>query len=461
MSPSHRPARWRIAVALSLVLALLGCTAPRAERAQRPPVRVEETPIEETQESLRDGTTSPGTDGPRPAWSAPVRRLDQELGATGQLIVVPDERELRAVDRATGQDRWRHPFTTGYRYVIAGGSIVASDNDDGGVEVLDAATGVTRWRAAESQDVVVDAQAVYARECAGTGRAATCAIIGRDVQSGRQLWKLPSDRFARVSDVALGARTPYAPAAGRYVAVRLSTSDRPATYTPVAPTTGRTGAGRLPNRAWYGFVAGDLLVSTDNDPPKGDRRCTVSIASVHTATGARGWSGAVYSGRREDGECAKRLAHDRNGQTLIGSGTRLVAVTADERPQLVDLRTGATVWKGAVAGVPIDGDDRSVLVRGKADAGELALLDLATGASRWTAPDPGLAGTSASWRSAVTAGLVAVSGAEDDRPQVLVYEVGTGRQLGRYPGWLAGAGRDWVAVSHSGAGGLAVDLHTF
>ncbi|WP_328348174.1 outer membrane protein assembly factor BamB family protein [Micromonospora sp. NBC_00421] len=457
MSPSHRPARWRtVAVALSLVIGLPGCTAPRAERAERPSARVEQT-----QESLRDGVASATPDGPRPAWSVSVRRLDQELGESGQLVIVPDERELRAVDRATGQERWRHPFTTGYQYVIAGGSIVASDNDDGGMEVLDAATGATRWRADGSQDVVVHEEVVYARECAGTGSSATCVITGREVQNGRELWKLPADRFARVSDVTLGARTPYAPATGRYVVVRLSTPTRPATYTPVAPTTGRAGAGRLPNRAWYGFVAGDLLVSTDNDPPKGDRRCTVSVTSVNATTGVRGWSGAVYSGRREDGECAKRLAHHRSGPTLIGTGTRLVAVTADERPQLVDLRTGGTVWKGDAAGVPIDGDDRSVLVRGTADTGALALLDLATGVPRWTAPDPALAGTSASWRSAVTAGLVAVSAAEDDRPQVVVYEVGTGRQLGRYPGWLAGAGKDWVAVSHSGAGGLAVELHTF
>ncbi len=390
-----------------------------------------------------------------------VRRIDQELGETGRLIVVPDGRELRAVDRATGQQRWAHPFDGSFRYVIAGGSIVVSDNNDGGVDVLDALTGATRWRAAGSQDVVVDGQAVYARDCVGAGTAATCVIIARELESGRQLWKLPSDRFARVGDVTLGARPPYAPATGRYVVVRLGTSGRAATYTPVAPTTGRAGAGRLPNRAWFGFAADDLLVSTDHDPPKGDRRCTVSIASVNAGTGAKGWSGAVYSGRRQDGECAKRLANDRSGKELIGVGTRLVAVTADERPQLVDLRTGRTVWQGVAAGVPIDGDDRSVLVRDTADSGALALLDLATGVARWTAPDPALPGTSASWRSAVTARLVAVSGAEDDRPMVLVFEADTGRQLGRYPGWLAGAGTDWVAVSHSGTGGLTVDLHTF
>ncbi|WP_343448500.1 outer membrane protein assembly factor BamB family protein [Micromonospora oryzae] len=456
MSPSHRPARWSVAaLALGLVAGLLGCTAPRAERTDRPSVRVEQT-----QKSLRHRVTSPA-EGPPPAWSVPLRRLDQELGEIGPVILVPDTRELRAVDRATGQERWRHPFTTGYQYVIAGGSIVAADSDDGGMEVLDAATGATRWRTAASQDVVVHEQTVFARECAGTGDSATCTIVGRDVPSGRQLWERPADRFARVSDVTLGARTPYAPASGRYVAVRLSTSPRSATYAPVAPTTGRVGAGRLPNRAWYGFVAGDLLVTTDNDPARGEQRCTVSIATVDAATGDKGWSGVVFSGRKEDGECGKQLAHHHSGLTLIGAGTRLVAVTADGRPQLVDLRTGRTVWKGAAVGVPIDGDNQSVLVRGNAEAGELALLDLSTGVTRWTAPDPLLSGASASWRSAVTEGLVAVSAAEDDRPIVLVYEARTGRQLGRYPGWLAGAGADWVAVSHTGPDGLAVDLRVF
>ncbi|MBM7078747.1 outer membrane protein assembly factor BamB family protein [Micromonospora humida] len=452
--PSHRPARWRTAVvALTLVVGLPACAAPRPQRPL--------TPVEQTPERLREGSRSPTPQVPQAAWSVSVRRIEQPLGETGQLIVVPDGRELRAVDRVTGQQRWAHPFAGSFRYVIAGGSIVVSDNNDGGVDVLDARTGATRWRAAGSQDVVVHGQAVYARDCVGVGAAATCVIIARELESGRELWKLPSDRFARVSDVTLGARPPYAPAAGRYVVVRLSTTGRAATYTPVAPTTGRAGAGRLPNRAWFGFAADDLLVSTDHDPPKGDQRCTVSIASVDAGTGAKGWSGAVYSGRRQNGECAKRLANDLSGMELIGVGTRLVAVTADERPQLVDLRTGRTVWRGVAAGVPIDGDDRSVLVRDTADTGALALLDLATGVARWTAPDPVLPGTSASWRSAVTARLVAVSGAEDERPMVLVYDADTGRQLGRYPGWLAGAGTDWVAVSHSGTGGLAVDLHTF
>ncbi|MFV2116607.1 PQQ-binding-like beta-propeller repeat protein [Micromonospora sp. LOL_025] len=411
-----------------------------------------------TQESLRGSETGAEQEGPEPIWSMTADRLDQPLTQLGQVIVVPDERELRAVDRSTGQDRWRHPFPVSYQYAVAGDLIVLSASNGGPLEVLDAATGATRWRAEDTQDVVVQQQVVYDRECVGTGRSAKCVVIARDVRDGRQLWKLPADRFARVTDEALGVRAPHAAPTGRYVAVRLDGR----TYTTVATTTGRAGAGRLPSRAWHGFVAEGLLVTTDHDPPRDDRRCTVSIATADAATGARGWSGEVFSGRREDGECAKRLAHDRSGLALLGAGTRLVAVTAAGRPQVIDLRTGRTQWEGAASGVPVDGDDRSVLVRRTADEGELALLDAATGATRWSAPDPGLSGTSASWRSSVTKRLVAVSGAAGERPVVLVHDVSTGRQLGRYPGWLAGAGDDWVAVSHSGGpDGTALGLYAF
>jgi outer membrane protein assembly factor BamB len=442
-------------VALSLVVGLAACTRPRAEPPEPP-----EPSVEVSQESLRGGGTGPGHEGPDPVWSVSVNRVDQQLARIGQMVVVPDERELRAVDRSTGQDLWRRPYSMSYQYAVADGLIVVSASDGGPLEVLDAVTGATRWRAGDTQDVVVHQKVVYNRECVGAGQSAKCVVIARDVRDGRQLWKLPADRFARVTDVALGARVPYAPPTAPYVAVRLSSAAR--TYTTVGATTGKAGAGRLPNRAWYGFVAGDLLVATDNDPPRGDQRCTVSIATVNAATGARGWSGEVYSGRKEDGECAKRLANYRSGLVLIGAGTRLVAVTKAERPQLIDLRTGKAQWEAATAGVPIDGDDRSVLVRRSSDEGELALLDMITGTPRWTAPDPGLSGTSASWRSTVTGRLVAVSGATGNRPAVLVYDVPTGRQLGRYPGWLAGAGDDWVAVSRPGGpDGITLDLHTF
>jgi len=97
--------------------------------------------------------------------------------------------------------------------------------------------------------------------------------------------------------------------------------------------------------------------------------------------------------------------------------------------------------------VPIDSSYGGVLIRQYADEGGLTLLDNSTGNPLWTAPDPGLSGQSASWRTSVGRRLTAVSGATGDRPFVLVYNSATGQQLGRYPSWLAGAGEDWVAVT--------------
>ncbi|SBT39179.1 outer membrane protein assembly factor BamB family protein [Micromonospora auratinigra] len=454
--PSYRPSRWCAAgLALGLVAGLAACSPPRAESPERP------SPAASTdRKSHRKSVRPAGEEGPTATWSLRANRIDEQSAQVGPVIVIPDERELRAVDRATGADRWRHSFARSYRYTVADGLIVVTaGNGDGPLEVLDPATGAVRWRADDTQDVVVHQKTVYDRECVGTGPSARCAVVAHDIRDGRRLWRLPSDRFASVSDKALGARTPYAPATDRYLPARLTATDG---FHAVAAGTGKLATGRLPSRAWYGFMAGDLLVTTDNDPPQGDRQCTVTIATVDAATGAKRWSGPVYSGRRENGDCQKWLTNRESGMDLIGAGTRLVAVTATGRPQLVDLGTGKAVWVGATPGVPIDGDDRSVLVRRTADEGELALLDLETGTPRWTAPDPGLSGQSASWHSTVTGRLVAVSGATGDRPFVLVLDVATGRQLGRYPGWVAGAGEDWVAVTHSGGpDGITLDLHTF
>jgi len=124
-------------------------------------------------------------------------------------------------------------------------------------------------------------------------------------------------------------------------------------------------------------------------------------------------------------------------------------LTEDGHPQVFDLATGRTVWRGDAKGVPIDGDGRTLLIRDHTDEESLSLLDFATGRLLWTAPDPGLKGTSASRRIAITGRLIAVSGAVGTRPHVLVYRVEDGRKLGLFPGWLHGLGEDWAAIGHS------------
>jgi hypothetical protein len=49
-----------------------------------------------------------------------------------------------------------------------------------------------------------------------------------------------------------------------------------------------------------------------------------------------------------------------------------------------------------------------------------------------------------------------VTGAVEDHPTVHVYDLGNGQQLGNFPGWMGGAGDDWVTIVHGGDGGTSV-----
>lgn len=414
---------------------------------------------------LTDGPSTPSgpkREGPAPAWSMTVATGDPGAAvAIGDVLVVPDESALLGVTRAAGKRQWRRDFAEGYRFWVAGDLIAVQSKKDGPLEVIDPTTGSTRWRADKpTWDFVVYQQAVYTGACASTegARPTGCTITARDIRDGRTLWTAPASYG--VVDTAIGAREPYAPAAGPYLAAGVGTPDRP--YAAVDPATGRALGTGVVLDGWYQLAAGSLLVSADHDPPSGDDQCTVTVRISDGRTGKPTWSGAVYSGRHKSGECDKRLVHSKTGLELIGAGTRIAAVTNGDRPQVFDLATGRTVWAGDKDGVPIDGDARSVLVREYADEGALTMYDFETGKVRWTAADPGLSGQSASWDSAVTGGLVAVSGATGERPFVRVYDATTGRQLGQFPGWLRGAGDDWVAVTHSaGVSTLDFDLIRF
>jgi hypothetical protein len=425
----HRRAPYAVA-ALLMTLTSAGCGTPPAL------------------ENLRDG--------PAARWSVPfVGGGQQRVVVIGDAVVIPDAKTVRAVSRATGAVLWQRQLPTDYRITVAGDLILVQESKEGPLEVLEAATGATAWRATPAPfELVIYRAAVYffscrqdgSKEASGKDTGRDCSITARDIRSGTPLWTVPTGTYT-VSDDAIGVRRPYAPTAGRYLVAGVGNGAQP--YALIDPATGRALAGRAQLDGWYQLAVGTLLVDVNNDPPAGDRRCTVRVAAYDGATGARAWTTEVFSGRATNDECQRTLAPYRTEQTLIGAGSRIAASTDGRQPQVVDLATGATVWTASTTGVPIDGDDHFMLIRDRADAGPLALLDFGSGARRWSAPDPGLSGQSASWATAVTGRLVAVSGAKGERPFVLVYAAADGRRLGRFPSWLAGAGEDWVAVSHT------------
>lgn len=396
-------------------------------------------------------------DGPAAAWSVPAGPGFHGVAVVAEVVLVAEDHRLLGLDFQTGRQRWSREVPDAFQLRIASGLAVVEQNRDpvrnqqqSHLEVLDPATGVTRWKAAPTAgDFVVRQQAVFSGDCADTAALppAGCVVTARDVRDGRKLWKVPNASSAAA--YAIGGRNPDAPAGGTQLAVAVGDGGRP--WRAVDAATGRVLPGAIGADGWYRFAVQGRLVSTDHDPPAGAHGCEVHVRTVDAATGADRWSGVVYSGQQKDGSCRKNFTgDDYHDHVLIGDGARVAAVTASGSPQVFDLVAGHAVWTGDAAGVPIDGDASSVLVRQYADEGGLRLLDFHTGAVRWSAPDPGLSGQSASWRTAVTQGLVAVSGATGDRPFVLVYDARSGRQLGRFPSWLAGAGDDWVAVTHTG-----------
>lgn len=407
-----------------------------------------------------DNPFGPGElrEGPAAAWTLRVATGGHTVAVQGDVVVVTDERALLGLDLASGEQRWRRDVSGEYRVTTAAGLLVRQV-DEGPLEVLDPATGATRWRDDRpGWSYVVRQEAVYAHDCLAPGRTAGagCTVEARELADGRIRWTAPAGSGG-VRDDRIGSRHPIAPTSGPYLVV-----DTGRAAGVLDTRTGRPAKGRLNTDGWSAFTAGDVLVSTDHDPPAGDQRCTVTVTSVVAATGAAGWSGEMFSPRRSDGECQTLLSIRQDTPALIGTGSRVATATKGGRPQVVDLANGRTVWAADRAGAPIDGDGRSLLVRQSADTGPLTLFDFDSGRVRWEAPDPGLSGDSASWSSAVSGGLVAVSGAEGDRPFVVVHDATTGKRLGQFPSWLAGLGDDWVAVTRSdGRDSLALEFVRF
>ncbi|GAB7052133.1 outer membrane protein assembly factor BamB family protein [Catenuloplanes indicus] len=412
-----------------------------------------------------DPVTGPGGldgEGGTIAWTVDTANGSRDAWVFGDTAVVLDGTSLLGLRRGDGGRVWQLPYPAeDTALTVAGGVAVVQAGTDGPVDVIDPASGRTLWSAAGPVRMVARADALYLDSCPDRrDTPADCVLTKRRVADGATLWTMDATHVS-VHENVIGARRPLAPPASAYLPVSVSEPGVRAAL--LDTTTGTVLPGRAEQRAWYTFAAGDTLVVTDHDPPRGDRDCTVTVTAVHARTGAAAWDGAIHSGRTAGGECTRSFPRIYSGSSeLFGVGNEVAAVTRSGQATLVDVTTGETRWTTPEQGVPIAGDDESLLVRANAETGPIALLALADGRRLWSAPDTGLATTSASWEAVAHGDLVAVLGATGDRPYVLVYDARTGRQLARRGGWLTGVGEGWVMVSTgAGAGRLRLHMLTF
>jgi outer membrane protein assembly factor BamB len=438
----------RLVCAGLLLLAAAGCnpSSDDPDPAAAGPSVTPETPA-------IPSVATPQPTGPAAAWTVPMAFSDIVTEA-GSVLLQIDRTLVRALRWTDGKELWRYAPGQGTRVFrvlpTAGGLAVETGRGDESesVVMLDPDSGDVRWRTDPAVEVVVYRDAVYLDTCRRGPQP--CTVTSRATRDGRVLWRTRAPRAVSILAYTIGTRGGTAPVAGRYLAAQISSGKGlHGEYAAIETATGRIMPPRLAGHAWHGVIAGNVLAATDHEA-SGPADCTVRITSLDIRTGRPRPPAAVQSAREASGTCVKRLAGFEQGQDLLGKGGRFAAVLGD-RPVLYDVEAGRLAWKAATPGVPVDGDAGSLLVREQYEKGRLSLLDLATGRMRWSAPDPGLDGTSASWRTKVTGGLVAVTGATvAGQPHVLVYDAGTGVLKGRYPGWLANAGDDWVAVSGGG-----------
>jgi outer membrane protein assembly factor BamB len=387
-------------------------------------------------------------EGPSASWSMQLPTGMSTAVMVGGVLVVHHEETVFGADAETGEKVWSLPPA---RLRVSGDLIVLSEHEEleesrvEGFSVADPATGRVLWRKGPVSGLRVAEDAVFTTVCREDDE---CTVTRHDRRGGEPRWSIRGE--VRLGGDDFGARLPFTPATGSYLFTDLREDGGEPFWGVRDAASGRPVRGRVTRRGWYEVVAGRALVSVDNTPPEGDDRCAVTLTAIDAESGRGKWKGEVFNGRNAQGKCESRPVGFQTGHSVfIGAGSRIAAVTEDGYPQVFDLATGRTVWRGDAQGVPIDGDGRTLLVRRHTDRGSLALLDFATGRVLWTAPDPGLEESSASWRTAVTGRLVAVSGADGDRPHVLVHRVEDGRRLGRFPGWLQGLGEDWAAIGHS------------
>jgi outer membrane protein assembly factor BamB len=438
--PAKRAFLWAMAAVVVISLASLAAVALSVRSADDP--------------------AAPDGDGGTIAWTIDTKNGTRDAWVVAGTAVVLDGESLLGLNAADGARRWQLPYAAeDTTLTVAGGMAVVQSGRNGPVDVVDPSTGRVAWSAKDPALLVARDDALYLDSCPDRREPADVCVTARHrVTDGTTLWSVKNPDYSLQSDV-IGGRRPLAPAPTAYLPVATGSGGAL-----LDTATGRLLPGRVETRSWYLVAAGDIVVATDHDPPRGDDDCTVAVTAVGGRTGKPAWSGAVYSGRRADDACHKRLSEGWSGTVMLGTGTNVASVTRSGRTTLTDFTTGKTRWTADEPGVPIAGDDRHLLVRDNAETGPVALLDMTDGRRLWTAPDPGLPGTSASWESAVSGDLVAVMGATGERPYVLIFDARTGQQLARRGGWLTALGDGWAMVSTgqgAAAGRLKQHMLTF
>jgi outer membrane protein assembly factor BamB len=413
-------------------------------------------------ESASPGRSQPAFPVHTAAWRARVTTADQKAAyahvtVAGGLVVVDRDRTVAVFDRINGRQRWVRrvdaydgaapvvKVSTGVVAVTYGQS--SDDHVTARVDALDLATGRELWHRELGQwgGVTVFRDAIYAAACTGSGG---CTVTRRHPRTGQGRWTVrtaspvaeveePSPAPGGHVSAPVPSSPPYLVLAGsgqngyhrRLDSIVDSASGRPVT---------------VPRQGQAALTTARTVVVGDNDDG-----CRTTLRGFDAHGGASRWRAEVFGFRSGDPgvprDCTDVTSPLMDGGRALGvTPALLVSMSADRRPQVLDLDTGRRRWIGARPGVPVAVGDRIVVLRDTLETGPLRALDLRTGRQLWQSIGP-----------MSPQGEVAVVGdhvVARQNGRAVVLDAANGRALWwSQAGDVAGVGTDWIALGPSAA----------
>jgi hypothetical protein len=415
------------------------------------------------------------------AWTAPVpAEWGSVIASTvaGEAVVVKSANGLAALDRHNGSVRWYRPWgggSTGSPTVTTNPVFVGSDvvtavvKVSGGVDVrsYELGNGTVRFvqHLGTGAFTAMTAAGLVVADCA---TASTCTAERLDQRTGTSVWReglaspavalsVVTNRMNRgvgpdldqtIDDYVNPFRVPTSAVvlvwqrnASGWLAVPLdaNTGQRLGQWPAVASRVGAI----LSDQRFIGW-----------DPLEG---CGLHLQARNLHDGTTAWAATVGQWSETD-PGPGHLPDCKTSFRPAVAGTRLLAMTEDERPAAIDVSTGKVVWTGAQASHLYGMAGDAAVLRSDHNRGDLAAVDITTNHSLWTRHLPGVAVIAVSADHVVYA---AASPSVDVLEQVSIIDARTGRtRVAADSNKLLGLGTGWVLTGAAGRS-PAVRLYTF
>lgn len=360
------------------VLALVGCSSPK------PPAQRPSAPAASAPSTPSPSPAAPSVAAGNLAWTFHAAGI-LWIAATPDGYILAGRHDVLSLDNG-GRQRWQQSFADqdSLNVEVAGSTVLVSwknpqrEQWPGSllVKAFDATSGAVLWSDDQPSFVSAHASAVYTSVCHGgqNNRIGDCHLAARDPRTGKARWTVATYASSRVDVDLDGIAAPPAPP---YLVIEAyPTGYASKTFTTVDPASGRT-LGTSVKATWADQTT-DVLLQWADDANRPETGCTTTVAAWKPRSTAAAWRKSFTNATRTDGQC-------RGPRYDVADGALAVADSSG-RTSLLDLGTGATAWTAGEPGPPLL-VSADVLVIANAGGGVTA-YDRTTGRPRWRTDGP-------------------------------------------------------------------------